>query len=247
MKRYYIEFAYDGSNFCGYQIQPGLRTVQGELQKALLKINNHQVTPITSSGRTDRGVHALKQTAHFDLEVKITEEKLKRALNSNLGDDIHVFFAKEVDDIFHARYSVKAKEYMYKINLGTYNPIDRNYIYQCCHKLDIKNMQKAIKYLKGTHDFRAFVTENKEKANCVRTIFKAKIKKNKQDKNQYEIYFRGTGFLKYQVRNMVGLLIKVGEHKIEPIEVKNILDSLDRNKAGKTAPSEGLYLIDVAY
>ena len=247
MQRYCIEFSYDGSNFAGYQIQPGLRTIQGELEKALKKINNQQDTIVQASGRTDKGVHAYMQVAHFDLTVTITENKLKRALNSNLPPDIHVISAKEVSNDFHARYMVASKEYKYKINLGEYNPLERNYVYQCCHKLNIDKMKEAIKYLEGTHDYRAFVSENKEKENCVRTITKATIVQSIEDQNQYIICFEGTGFLKYQVRNMIGTLLRIGEEKLEPIDMKRILLSQDRTQAFKTAPSEGLYLTKVTY
>lgn len=247
MKRYCIIFSYDGSNFAGYQVQPELRTVQGELEKAVMYINNQNPTTVQASGRTDKGVHALRQVAHFDLSVDITESKLKRALNSNLPDDIHVIEAKEVDSTFHARYMVSTKEYVYKMNLGEYNPVERNYVYQCCHTLDIDKMKRAITYFKGIHDFRAFVSENSEKENCVRKISKVSIKQSKIDPNCYEFYFNGTGFLKYQVRNMVGLLIKIGEGKLLPESVIDILNSCDRTKAGKTAPAEGLYLVSVNY
>lgn len=247
MKRYCIVFSYDGSNFCGYQIQPGLRTVQGELEEAVAYINNQQKTNVQASGRTDKGVHAINQVAHFDLTVDITEAKLKRALNSNLPEDIHVIKALEVSSDFHARYMVSSKEYQYKINLGEYQPILRNYVYQCCHKLDIAKMKKALSYLRGTHDFRAFVSENRERENCVRTITKVKMIQSKEYPDQYEIHFKGDGFLKYQVRNMVGILIKIGEGKKEPEDVLKILESKDRTKAGSTAPAEGLYLVDVEY
>ncbi len=247
MKRYYIEFSYDGSNFKGYQIQPGLRTIQEELQKTLKKINNNKITLVHASGRTDKKVHAYKQTAHFDLDIKITTDKLKRALNSYLPNDIYVYNVKEVPLDFHARYNVKSKKYIYKINLGEYCPTDRNYVYQCCHKLNIKAMRLAITYFEGTHDFRAFVTENKEKSNCVRTIYKASIKKSKMKENQYEICFIGTGFLKYQVRNMVGMLIKIGEGKSKPRDIVDILENPDCLAVIHKAPAEGLYLADVCY
>lgn len=245
MKRYKIIFSYDGSGFSGYQSQPGLRTIQTELETALQKINAGNHTPITSSGRTDKGVHALAQVAHFDLSITITTAKLKRALNSNLPEEIHVIKAEEVEDAFHARYDVKKKQYGYRINLGEYDPIRRNYIYQCNHSLSIEKMKQAILYLKGTHDFRAFVSESNTKENCIRTITKVGIRPIEQD--IYEIIFEGTGFLKYQVRNMVGLLIKIGEGKKEPEEMLHVLESKDRSTGGKTAPAEGLYLRKVEY
>jgi len=245
--RYYIIFSYDGTNFCGYQTQPGLRTVQGKLEEALKKINNNQRVIVTSSGRTDRGVHALYQVAHFDLNINITTIKLKRALNSNLPLDIHVIAAGEVSCDFHARYHVKEKEYCYTINLGEYNPLERNFVFQYNYQLNIDKMNCAMKYFLGTNDYRAFVSENHEKENCIRTITDAYIKQDIKDPLKYHFIFRGSGFLKYQVRNMVGLLIKVGEEKIEPKEVLNILNSKDRTKAGSTAPACGLKLVNVTY
>ena len=144
--RYKITFSYDGSNFNGYQVQPNLRTVQGELEKATSYLNKQTYTPVVASGRTDKGVHALAQTAHFDLNINNTLYKIKRGLNSNLPDDIHIIDVEEVNDNFHARFSVKKKEYVYKINIGEYDPINRNYIYQYNKELDITSMNEAIKY-----------------------------------------------------------------------------------------------------
>lgn len=242
--RYLIKFSYDGTNYAGFQTQKGLSTIQEEMEKALTKVNNGTYTTITATGRTDKGVHALCQYGHADINVNINEGKLKRALNSNLPEDIHVIETKIVADNFHARYNVKEKEYKYLINIGEYNPIDRNHVFQYNHKLDIENMKRAIKYFIGTKDYRAFVTENKEKSNCVRTITDAHIEQNN---NLISIIFKGDGFLRYQVRNMVGILIKVGENKIFPEEVEKIIESKDRCKAGKTAPAEGLYLMRVKY
>ena len=128
--------------------------------------------------------------------------------------------------------------------MGEYNPLERNYVFQYNHELNINAMKEAIKFFIGTHDFRAFVTENKEKENCIRTITTAIIEKQN---NKIEIVFRGTGFLRYQVRNMVGILIRVGENKISPETVEKILESKDRRQSGKTAPAVGLYLTHVEY
>lgn len=242
--RFLIKFSYDGSNYNGFQYQKGLPSIQECLETALTKVNNNVKTNIVATGRTDKGVHALCQYAHANINVNITEDKLKRALNSNLPDDIHVINTKIVDDTFHARYDVKYKEYRYYINLGEYNPLERNYVFQYNYELNIEAMKEAIKYFIGTHDFRAFVTENKEKENCVRTITSTSIEK--QD-NKIEIVFKGTGFLRYQVRNMVGILIRVGENKISPETVEKILESKDRRQSGKTAPAVGLYLTSVEY
>ena len=208
------------------------------------EVNNHQKTLAHSSGRTDKGVHAKAQYAHVDLDINITTNKLKRALNSNLPDDIHVIDTFIVDDNFHARYNTKSKKYEYYINLGEYNPIEKNYVFQYNHELNVDAMKDAIKVFLGEHDFRAFVTDNKDKVNCVRTITKAEIK---EKDGKLKITFEGTGFLRYQVRNMVGILIKVGENKISTDDVLKILMSKDRTKSGKTAPANGLYLVDVIY
>ena len=242
--RYLIKFSYDGTNYSGFQKQKGLNTIEEKLEEAITKINNGKKTTITATGRTDKGVHALCQYGHADIDVNINEKKLKRAMNSNLPEDIHVIETKEVDNNFHARYNVKEKEYKYYINIGEYNPIERNYVYQYNYNLNIDNMKKAIRFFEGEHDFRSFVTENKEKENCVRTITYTNIELKD---NKIIITFRGNGFLRYQVRNMVGLLIKIGENKISPDSVDKIIESKDRTKASKTAPSEGLYLTKVIY
>lgn len=242
--RFLIKFSYDGTAYSGFQTQKGKNTIQERMEEALCKVNNNQKTNLIATGRTDKGVHAKCQYGHADISVKITEEKLKRAVNSNLPADIHVINTKIVSDDFHARYNVKEKTYEYLINLGEYNPLERNYVFQYNYKLDIDNMKKAIQHFIGTHDFRAFVTDNKEKENCIRTITEAKIEENN---NILKITFKGDGFLRYQVRNMVGILIKIGENKISPDSVEKIIESKDRTKAGKTAPPEGLYLTDVKY
>lgn len=243
--RFLITFSYDGSNYCGYQRQPGKKTIQEELETALTKINNNHPTIFTSSGRTDKGVHAKMQCGHVDINVAITEYKLKRALNSNLPADIHIISTKEVSNKFHARYDVIEKTYEYYINLGEYNPIERNYIFQYNYKLNIEKMKEGLKFLLGEHDFRAFVTENKDKENCVRIITEAKL--DILPENKIKITFTGTGFLRYQVRNMVGLLISIGQEKKSPEFVKIYLDGKDRSIYGKTAPAEGLYLTNVKY
>lgn len=242
--RFLIKFSYDGTAYNGFQTQPNLTTIQECIENALTKINNGKKTPIIASGRTDKGVHALCQCGHADIDVNITEKKLKRAMNSNLPDDIHVIETKIVDDDFHARYNVKEKTYQYIINTGEYDPIERNYVFQYNYGLNIEAMADAIKVFVGEHDFRAFVTDSKEKENCVRTIYYASIEKRN---DKILITFRGNGFLRYQIRNMVGILIKVGENKISTEDVEKILKSKDRTTGGKTAPAQGLYLTNIKY
>ncbi len=241
--RFLITFSYDGSNFNGFEYQPDYRTIQGEMEKALSYINNRE-TKIIASGRTDKGVHAIFQTGHVDIYVQITEDKLKRALNSLLPNDIHVINTKIVKDDFHARYMVLEKEYKYKLNMGEYNPILRNYVYQFNKKLNILKMVEGSRYLIGTHDFKAF-TPNKDKRNSyTREIKSIDIE---EENDLLTFTFRGTGFIKYQIRNMVGLLIQVGLEKKEPIEVLKILESKNRSNGFRTAHPEGLYLTDVVY
>ena len=242
--RYRIDFSYDGTNFHGYQLQPNLRTVQEELEKAVSYLNKQTYTSVQSSGRTDKGVHAINQVAHFDLNIDTTLDKIKRGLNSNLPEDIHVIKVKKVSDDFHARFSAHKKEYVYKINIGEYNPMDRKYIYQYNRPLDIEKMKQAIKYFEGTHDFTSFVSSEDERENKVRTIVKTDIKKKK---DIIEISFQADGFMKYQVRNMVGLLIAIGNNKKEVSDVVKIINAKDRTKSVKTANPEGLYLKKVWY
>ena len=242
-----INFSYDGSNFSGYQKQPKQRSVQGEIEKVLKEINNGKEVSIHAAGRTDAGVHALAQRAHFELDTKITCDKLQKALNSLLPDDVYVRKIEEVDDEFHARYNVIGKEYIYKLNMGEYNPIERNYVYQYCHRLDIAAMERALKYFEGEHNFKSFTKANPEITDYVRKISVTGIERDIKDLNKITISFVGTGFLRYMVRNMVGLLIEVGEGKRTPEEVMEIFKQEDRTYAGKTAPACGLYLRNVFY
>ena len=242
--RYLITFSYDGTDFNGYQKQDGLRTVQEEMEKALEYINGGRKTIITSSGRTDKGVHALCQKAHVDIDVKITPYKLMRAMNSNLPSDIHIIKAEVVDNEFHARYMVKEKEYQYKLNMGEYNPRMRNYIYQYGKRLNVEKIEEAIKYFLGTHSFKSFTPNKDKRENYIRTINYVNI--DEKD-NILTFTFRGNGFIKYQIRNMVGYLIKVGEGKKKGEDIPKILLSENRSMASITAHPEGLYLTNVTY
>lgn len=242
--RYLINFSYDGSNYNGYQKQKGLNTIQGKIEEALKYINNHKYTKFSSSGRTDAFVHAINQYGHADIDVNITEYKLKRALNSLLPDDIYVKNTIIVDDEFHSRYNAKRKEYIYKINMGEYNPIERNYVYQLGKRLNIQNMKDAIKYIKGTHDFKYLSSNEIKEKNTIRILYSVNIK----EKGDYlELSFVGNGFLKYMVRIMVGILIQIGLEKYDPIEIKNIIEGNGKNNYKKIAPPQGLYLKNVTY
>ncbi len=245
--RYLMTISYDGTNFSGYQKQPKLRTVQKELEEALKEIGGGKKIDVHASGRTDRGVHAINQKAHFDLEKSIPLEKLYKGLNSLLPEDIFIRKIEEVADTFHARFSAIGKEYIYILNMGEYNPLERNYVYQYNKKLDVVEMERAMKYLEGTHNFKSFTKADEEKEDYIRTISQTNLIRDSKDINKIILVFVGTGFLRYMVRNMVGTLIMVGEGKIKSEEIIDILKKEDRTSAGKTANSEGLYLKNVFY
>ena len=243
MTRYLIDFSYSGANFSGYQKQPGKRTVQDEIEKVLSSINNNSVK-LTSSGRTDALVNAIHQKAHFDLDKKIGAYKLNGALNSYLPDDIYVNSVTKVDNLFHARYMVKSKTYEYLINTGDYNPLLRTHVYQYCKPLNIRKMKEAVKYFIGKHDFTTFVSAEDKKEDKVREIYDASVD---EKEGIIKITFKGSGFLKSQVRNMVGTLIKIGEEKVLPDIILSLLEKKDRKCAFLCAPAQGLTLTDVKY
>ena len=242
--RYLIRFSYDGTNFSGFQKQPFRRCVETEFEKALFNINNHKDTKFIGAGRTDRGVHALGQTGSFDLDVSITLYKLKCALNSLLPPDIHVFDVEIADENFHARFNAKRKTYKYVLNIGEYNPLERNIVYQYCKNLDIDSMKDGIKYFIGKHNFKNFVSNDVIKESFEREIYEATI-----EENDKKIIFKfvGNGFMKYQVRNMVGTLVKIGKGKFDPSMIKNILEDERYKKYVTTIKPEGLYLVSVDY
>ncbi|MFV0424438.1 MAG: tRNA pseudouridine(38-40) synthase TruA [Bacilli bacterium] len=242
--RYKIVFAYDGSLFNGFQIQDGGRTVQMEIEKALHKVTKEQVT-IHASGRTDTGVHAKGQVAHFDVDFDISAIDMKNALNSTLPDDIYIRLCNRVSTEFHSRYGAKSKEYEYLINVGEYNPLLRNYVLQYCRELDVTKMQEAVKYLVGEHDFSSFVTGLGETdKDAFRTIYKAQVNIKG---SRISIVLHGSGFLRYMVRGIVGTLIDVGRGKLNPEDMVSILEKKDRTAAGPNADACGLYLSNVYY
>jgi tRNA pseudouridine38-40 synthase len=241
-----LTIEYDGTNYYGWQKQKEMKTVQGEIEEAILLVTKEKCEVIGSS-RTDAGVHALNQKAHFEMNIKISADRLLKGMNSLLPDDIHIKDIKMVSDDFHARFDAIGKEYVYIINMGEYNPIERNYVYQYCKKLDVVAMERGIKYLEGEHNFKSFVKTDEEIVDYVRKISQTMIVRDSKDFNKLIITFVGTGFLRYMVRNMVGLLIAIGEGKKKPEDIMDILRHEDRKFAAKTAPSCGLYLRNVFY
>lgn len=245
--RYFMTFSYDGSKYKGYQKQPRVKTIQNEIEKVLKKINSEKAISIHASGRTDAGVHACNQKAHFDSDKKWDVVKLQGSLNSLLPKDIYVKKIELVSESFHARFSVTAKEYIYKINMGTYNPIEKDYVHQYNKPLRIVEMERALRYIEGTHNFKSFTKNDEEKEDYERTILSAKIIRDKTDLNKITISLVGTGFMRYMVRNIVGVLIEIGEGKRKSKDIFKILEAEDRRHAGITAPACGLYLLDVFY
>ena len=236
--KYLITFSYNGNYFKGYQKQKNLKTVQGCLEKYLTMLNDNEVV-VTSSGRTDVYVHAINAKAHFNLDKNI-----KAFLNRRLNGEIYIKDVVKVDDNFHARYDVVKKEYRYFINMGEFNSIEKDYVYQYNKKLDINKMKKASKLFIGEHDFRAFCSNEKEKINCIRNIYKIKIIKHN---DKLELIFVGNGFLKHMVRNIVGILLKVGSNLLTVYEVETILEEKTRKHNTKPVPGNGLYLWNVYY
>ena len=235
---------YDGKCYNGWQKQPNKLNIQGEIERAIYNITKEEVDLI-GSGRTDAGVHALGQVANFKTNSQISIEKLPLAINSQLKNSIVIKEAEEVNERFHSRYNAKRKTYRYIINnskCGT--AIYRNLEYSYPFKLDAEKMKQASKYFEGEHDFKAFKSSGTSSKNSVRTIYKAIVK---QEGEKIIIELTGNGFLYNMVRIISGTLLDVGLGKIQPEEIPNMIESKDRQRAGKTLPAHGLYLVEVKY
>ena len=245
MRNIKLVIEYDGKDFNGWQKQPTKLNIQGEIEKAIKQITGEEVD-LTASGRTDAGVHALGQVANFKTNSNIPIEKIPIALNSNLKKSILIKSAEEVEERFHSRLNCKRKTYRYIINNSKYGTaIYRNLETHIPMKLNICKMQEAIKYFEGEHDFKAFKASGTSSKSSVRTIYKADV----IDAGNERIYIEltGNGFLYNMVRIISGTLVEVGLGKIEPNEIKTIIESKKRENAGKTLPPQGLYLVDVEY
>ena len=238
---YLITVSYDGSKYYGFQRLNNKPSVQKEIEDALTIINKKKVL-IKGSGRTDRGVHALGQKCSFKLDVTVPPKRLVNAINSLLPKYIRVIDCIIVSDDFHARFNVKKKTYKYMINIGNYSVTDEDYVYNYCKKLDIKMMKKASKYLIGKHIYRAFVSGYRDNYNS--EIYKIKFSLKKE---LLTIRFTGKSFYRYMVRNMVGALLMVGEHKLDIKDLKKMVDNNDLVYNNITAPPNGLYLESVEY
>ena len=239
--RYLVTISYDGSNFYGFQRLKGKRSVQDELEK-VLKIINKKDVEIKGAGRTDRGVHAYGQRAHFDLDIKIPKERLFKAINDSLPNDISITNIEEVDNDFHARFKVKKKTYEYKINLGKYDPLMNNYYYQIDYKIDINKLNKAKDILIGEHNFKNFVSGERDNYDAI--IYDITIKEKEKI---LTITFEGKSFYRYMVRNMVGAMLDVATGKNTLEDLKDMLDKPSISKQMSCAPAQGLYLMNIIY
>ena len=234
--KYMMVIAYDGSKFYGFQRQKNVRSVQGYLENKLSKELNEFVT-VKGAGRTDRGVHALGQVIHFETSKTITG--LKKRLNQEL-ENCKIKKIKKVKNEFHARHSVKNKVYLYKIALsGQENP---NYYLNMFCNLDIKKMKKVSKLFLGYHDFKNFVAGNRKDYHSY--INKVRIYRIN---NILYIKFKGVGFFRYMVRNLVGALIEVGKGKIKEEVILEMLNNPNKEKRLTTVSPNGLYLVKINY
>lgn len=243
MARYKCIVSYDGANYMGFQVQDDLNTIELKINIALEKLLNKKIK-IYASGRTDRYVHALGQVFHFDTSINISPIGVKKGLNSYLPDDIYIKDCEIVDDNFHSRFSAKSKEYRYYINIGEYNPLKKRYQITLFN-LDLDKMNEAIKLFVGIHDFKGFASASiDERKDTVKTIYEAKI--NVLD-NVLEFVFIGSGFLKYQVRRMMGILIDIGLNKVNKDMILDVFEKKDPKISHTIAPGCGLVLFKVNY
>ena len=245
MRNIRLTIEYDGKDFNGWQKQPNKLNIQGEIERAIMEITKEDRIELNASGRTDAGVHALGQVANFKTNSNIPVEKFPIAINTKVKKSIVIKSAEEVEERFHSRYNCKQKTYRYIINNSEYgSAIYRNQEYHVPQKLDVKAMEKAIKFFEGEHDFKGFKASGTSSKNSVRKIFKTNIEVHNE---RIFIELTGSGFLYNMVRIISGTLVDVGLGKIRAEDVPAIISSGDRQKAGKTLPPQGLYLLKVEY
>lgn len=244
MRNIKLTIEYDGKDFNGWQKQSSKLNIQGEIERAIKDITGEEVE-LNASGRTDAGVHALGQVANFKTNSNIPIEKIPIALNTKLKRSVRILNAQEVEENFHSRYNCKKKTYRYIINNSKNGTaIYRNLEYNFPQKLDVEKMQEAVKYFVGEHDFKGFKASGTSSKSSVRTIYEAKVYKENE---KVIIELTGNGFLYNMVRIISGTLVDVGIGKIAPQEITEIIKSGQRERAGKTLPPQGLYLVKVEY
>jgi tRNA pseudouridine38-40 synthase len=244
MKRVKLVIAYDGTGYCGWQLQPGRPTIEAELNRALSELFGEEMTVIGAS-RTDSGVHALGNVAVFDTESAIPAEKICFALNVRLPEDIRVQSSIEVAPDFHPRRTVSRKTYEYRIlNRKIALPTERLYSTFVYYDLDVTRMREAARYLVGEHDFKSFCSVKTQATDTVRTIHQLEVR---QDVDNITISVTGSGFLYNMVRIIAGTLIEIGRGASSPERMKEMLEGNDRSLAGPTALPQGLTLVQIEY
>ena len=240
MKRVKLVVAYDGTAYHGWQIQPGAKTIEGELNRTLSELLQEEIQVIGAS-RTDSGVHALCNVAVFDTDTRIPAEKLSYALNQRLPEDIRIQSSCEVEADFHPRHCDSRKTYEYRIlNREFPLPTKRLYAHFTYVPLDVSKMEKAASYLIGEHDFKSFCATAAVVETTVRTLYEATVGR---ENDEIVIRVCGNGFLYNMVRIIAGTLMEVGRGNLEPEGMKEILEAKDRTVAGPTAPACGLTLV----
>lgn len=247
MRNIKLVIEYDGSRYDGWQKQAGNTksiTIQDKIESVLSKMENEPITLI-GAARTEAGVHAYAQIANFSTNSDMKLYEIKHYLNRFLPRDIAVIEVAEVPERFHSSFNAKAFRYVYKISMGEVASVfDRKYNYYSFHKLDILKMKQAAKYLIGKHDFKAFSDNKRMKKSTERTINAIDIY---SDINEINITIEADDFWPNMARIIIGTLIEIGEGKLEPDYMKEILESKERDKAGETAEAKGLFLQDVIY
>lgn len=243
MKNVLLKIQYDGSEFHGWQRQPELCTVQGELERVLSILCDREIK-LTGTSRTDRGVHALGQIANFKDDFKIPVENIKRAANNLLNPAVQILEARQVPLEFHSRAYAINKTYRYEIvNEGYKNPLRRNFVYYVEKPLNVVYMRQAADFILGKHDFKCFQSAGgEEQENTVRCVNSLNIHESERN---IAIEINGDGFLYNMVRIIVGTLVEVGTGKRDARELGYIIESKDRKNAGHTAPPQGLYLKEI--
>jgi tRNA pseudouridine38-40 synthase len=258
-----ISLAYDGSEFHGWQIQPGLPTVQGTLAQCLQRITGEEVLP-QGSGRTDAGVHALGQVASVRLSSTIPERNLVVALNDVLPPSVRIYTIEHVSDAFHARHAATAKTYRYRIyRQDICPPFLARYVFHDPYPMMEEVLMRASEYIVGTHDFTSFAASDPERSARIAETQKTAadddeaseitnvrtIHSSQWTRTDEELVYtvRGNGFLHHMVRNLVGTFLQVGKGSLKVEDVRRILDSQNRSAAGPTAAASGLYLVSVEY
>ena len=243
-KRVFLRIAYDGTNYCGWQIQDNGITVEEVVNRELSSLLKEEIHVIGAS-RTDSGVHALGNVAVFDTETRIPGEKISFALNQRLPDDIRVQESKEVAEDFHPRFCNSVKTYEYRILNRTFPmPVERLYSHFVYMPLDVEKMQEAARYIVGEHDFKSFCSARSQVENTVRTVYSLNVTK---EGDMIKIRVQGNGFLYNMVRIIAGTLMKVGLGVYPPEHVAEIIEAKDRNAAGPKAAACGLTLIRLDY